>query len=225
VIEVVRNLACLAGGVAIGYFVAHTRLEKIFRERLYKEVDDSKEFFRLKYEKKVEDDEKLKEANEALKSYAVTSTDSEATPDEEHEEFTPVAPSVPIVPEQAVGKVDYHRISTKAKENPDDTKVRFNVVPIDKKEFDENDLGFEQSEMTYFAGDDILSNVRDEAITQEARDEILGTEIFDLLKSPEARGGSNEVYARNVPRKREFLIYISSGNYTDEVGEVVYADG
>jgi len=270
----VKNLLCLAGGVAIGYYVAHSRLEKTFHERLKKETDDAKEFFRLKYAKKaaadyVNDEEFMKEAiraADALSAYVGVPvdatalvedlseaverdqpdipedepTDSEGDPGEEYwenwkkeheadkaaEESKP-APPVVVVPEQAVGAVNYNRISTDAvkKEDPAEAKVEFTVVPIDQEEYDGNAFGFEQTTVTYFAGDDRLANMHDQVITEDAREKFLGAEIFELLKTPEARGGQDTVYARNVPRRREFEIIISPGNYTDEVGEVVYATG
>lgn len=61
-IELIKELLCVAGGVGIGYFVARNRLEQQHHEALQKQKEDVEYFFRLKYENK------LKEYNEAAKA-------------------------------------------------------------------------------------------------------------------------------------------------------------
>jgi hypothetical protein len=285
VIEMIKNVLYLASGVAIGYYVAHRRLEGYFNERLDKEIDDAKSFYKEKYRRKAAQDivqdpeffEDAVKAAKALKEYQgldvspdllaeeLTDTflreeeraaeadeeeegDGEeddappeveepdtSEPESEEEEDDdagfqkPVGPPVSIIPEQAtgVGTVNYNRISTAPKE-PTDQEKEAAYVPevIDKEAFINGDSGFEQSTVTYFAGDDVLANDRDLVITADARETFLGPEIFELLKAdPEARGGADAVYVRNTLRSREFEIILSPGKYSDEVGEVVYATG
>ena len=143
------------------------------------------------------------------------------------EPITKPAPPVSIVPEQVPGKVNYNAISTAPKE-PTEQEKEAAYVPetIEKEAFINGDSGFDQSTLTYFAGDDVLANDRDQVITADAREAFLGTEIFDLLRAdPEARGGADAVYVRNTLRSREFEIVLSPGKYSEEVGEVVYATG
>lgn len=143
------------------------------------------------------------------------------------EPITKPAPPVSIVPQQPAGKVNYNAIST-ADKAPTEQEKEAAYVPetIDKEAFINGVSGFEQSTLTYFAGDDVLANDRDQVITADAREAFLGTEIFELLKAePEARGGADAVYVRNTLRSREFEIVLSPGKYSEEVGEVVYATG
>jgi hypothetical protein len=269
VIEMVKNVLYLASGVAIGYYVAHRRLERYFDERLEREIEDVKEFERLKYQRKAAKDyvqdpeffEAAVKAAESLKIYEgatigpavmtqeMTEADlrdeeqaaeaAEAEDEEESEEdledepdtafedpVTKVAPPVLIVPEQATGSVNYNRISTAPKEgSPEAKEVEYVPEVIPMGEFVNNDSGFEQITMTYYIADDRLANIYDQVFTEDDRQADLSPETFELLKSPEARGGANTVYIRNDLRQKEFEIIVSRGAYSDEVGEVVYATG
>lgn len=292
----IKNVLYLASGVAIGYYVAHRRLEGYFNERLASAEDDAKEFYRLKYERKAAQDfvsdpefmEGAIKAAEALSEYAGVKVDPEvlaeeltetfrreeeqaAEEDDEEEEpeedewdrsraehetekelvdeqaeeadeapwakwsktlddptgSPKPAPPVTIVPDQPAGRVNYNAISTASKEpTKEEKEAAYVPETIEKEAFINGDSGFEQSTLTYFAGDDVLANDRDQVITADAREAFLGTEIFDLLRAePEARGGADAVYVRNTLRSREFEIVLSPGKYSEEVGEVVYATG
>lgn len=54
----IKYLLCTAGGVAIGYYVAHQKLEQRYEELLDQGTKEAKDFYRLRYE------EKAKEAGE-----------------------------------------------------------------------------------------------------------------------------------------------------------------
>lgn len=72
----IKYACCVAGGIAIGYFVAQKRLEEYFEECLDRATQDAKDFYRRKYEKQAreagEDPEFTKaaiQAAEALQEY------------------------------------------------------------------------------------------------------------------------------------------------------------
>lgn len=55
-ILLIKYLLCVAGGVGLGYYIAHDHLSARHREELEREKENAKEFYRLKYEKKLKVD-------------------------------------------------------------------------------------------------------------------------------------------------------------------------
>jgi hypothetical protein len=91
VIEVIKNVLYLASGVAIGYFLAYRQLEKSFDERLYREVDDARIFYRTEAKRKTAENyvsdpeffEQAVRAAEALKVYEGVTIQEPVTEEEE----------------------------------------------------------------------------------------------------------------------------------------------
>jgi hypothetical protein len=277
VIELIKYVCCVAGGVAMGYFVAQKRLEAYFEERLDRATDEAKDFYRRKYEKQAreagEDPEFTKAAiaaSEALQEYKGISVgpavlteeltesvrreeERAAEEDDEDEgeseddevemttEIDPVTHDTRMVPKPPAPMTErriipgqpkppltnYNQISTKAAEPTTEEKEE-SYVPetISADDFVNNNSGLNQSTVTYFHKDRVLANERDEIITEEARQAILGTEIEALLVAgPEAMGGNTTIYIRNTQVGREIEIVWSPGAYSDEVGDPIYASG
>lgn len=65
-----KNIMCLAGGVAIGYYIAHVRLEKDFQERLDHETQEVKYHYREFYRKKFEEQDTVQTAEDLRQKYA-----------------------------------------------------------------------------------------------------------------------------------------------------------
>ena len=276
-IEVVKNILYLASGVAIGYYVAHKRLENLYNERVDKADQDAKEFYRLKYEKQAREageDPQFTEAAiraaEALRDYQgldvgpevlvqeLTETfrreeeeaaekegeeDSEEDDDPEVEveadpkssilkvtirDSTPVVRfPVPVIPEQS-GPVDYNKISTPGVETTStaEKEAAYSPEVIEGDAFINNVSGFDQYTVTYYSGDQILANEREEIISEEARLAILGDEVLQILNAgPEAMGGESTLYVMNSERNKEFEIIWHPRSYADEVGDPIYASG
>lgn len=248
-IEVVKYLICTAGGVAIGYFIAHQRLEQrlleYYNERADKAEEEAKDFYRRKYEKKfveeVQDQEFVQSATdaaEALQQYQGVSMGpsvlvqemTAATEQEEAvEETDPVeqaerklAALDSIVPTQPTEPVNYNRVSTPDKElTTAEKEAAYVPVRIKKDEFVNHTSGFAQFSVTYFSGDDILADEYDAIVSEETRKDHITYEIMELLKAgPEAMGGETNLFIRNERIHAEFDIVWSSGKYVDEVGPI-----
>jgi hypothetical protein len=267
VIEVIRYLLCTAGGVAIGYYFAHARLEEDFRERLDRETDEARDFYRRKYMDKAKEEGEdpglteaaIKTAESLRESYAGVSigpdvltqemsatvkravergdlTASEEEPDQKTDDAWDLARKAheaqkrmdnPLS-EQAVKPtaVNYNRISTPSKteevktaEEPkaEEAKDEVQVDDITKQAFIDNEFGYEQQSLTYFAGDDVLTNEEDEPITG-SRDILLGAVNAKKIKvGLQAMGGKDTIYVRNHTAKWEFEVTRSEGNFSDEV--------
>ncbi|QEQ93921.1 hypothetical protein SEA_KARDASHIAN_56 [Streptomyces phage Kardashian] len=159
--------------------------------------------------------------------------EDDESPEPEVEEEAIVKPPAPmmerrIIPGQPKPPLtNYNQVSTPPKEKTTEQKeAEYVPETISKDDFINGVSGLNQSTVTYFQGDHILANERDQIITDEARRAILGTEIEELLKAgPEAMGGETTLYIRNTQVGREIEIVWSSGAYSDEVGDPIYASG
>lgn len=90
-------------------------------------------------------------------------------------------------------------------------------VVVTEDEFMHETAGFKQYSLTYWAGDNILSGESDNKIDEDFRNDVLGSEIFDILiAGPEAFTGEN-LYVRNVLLQKEFEIEWRSEKYSDAV--------
>ncbi len=81
---------------------------------------------------------------------------------------------------------------------------------INKDEFFSDEVGYTQSTLTYYAGDNILVD-EDEAPIYNHRD------LVGELKFGHGSGDSNVVYIRNDNRKAEYEVLLDSGLYSVEV--------
>jgi hypothetical protein len=273
VIELIKYLLCTAGGVAIGYYFAHARLEQDFHDRLERETDEARDFYRRKYTKKAAEEgedpglteaairtaEALRENYEgasigpdiltqemsatvkrAVERGDLTASDGETDEAEKPIDWEAVDRTMnPPLVEKAAAKpptVNYNRISTppKAEEatapeptefevseammnHHDTSESSIRVDVITQKAFIDNEFGYEQQSLTYFAGDDILTNEEDEPI-EGSRSVLLGAEnVRKILVGREAMDGLDTMYVRNHTGKWEFEVTRSEGKYSDEV--------
>jgi hypothetical protein len=251
----VKYLLCTAGGVAIGYYFAHARLEQEFHNRLERESDEVRAFYRRKYLKKAKEegeDEGLTQsavdAAEALLKYDGISVgpdiltqemsatvqravdrgelDAEVPAEVEAEKTVVNSPLAETKAKHPV--VNYNRISTpttsveetKAPETSTATesKPEVQVDIITKKSFIDNEFGYEQFSLTYFAGDDVITNEEDEPMKGN-RSHMFGREVVKkIMVGREAMDGSDTIFVRNHNGKWDFEITRSEGKFSDEVG-------
>lgn len=83
---------------------------------------------------------------------------------------------------------------------------------ISQDEFNEGEKDYNQNTLTYFDGDDVLADDRDQPIHHQQQ--IVGT---SNLKFGHASGDPNIVYIRNDELEVDFEICRSKGTYTSEV--------
>jgi hypothetical protein len=91
---------------------------------------------------------------------------------------------------------------------------------ITEESYLNEEAGYKQYALTYFAGDNVLAGESDNKIDDDFRRDVLGSAINDILiAGPAAMNGENTVYVRNVPLQREFEIAWRDSKYSFEVGE------
>lgn len=84
---------------------------------------------------------------------------------------------------------------------------------ITKEEFDECESEYEQITLTYFDGDDVLSDSRDQTVNDIAN--TIGYE--NLLRFGHGSNDKNVVYIRNARLELEMEVLKSEGKYAQEV--------
>lgn len=247
---VIKYLLCTAGGVAIGYYLAHGHLEKNFQELLDRETVDIRDHYRRKYDEKVKEDEEFAkaalEAAETIERYqgvtiapsvlaqemeeVVRRDESQGDPEVEKATEYPEAAKIKVREKPArkdVSKVNYNAISTPSKaEQADEPKNEVSGEPeteiqtgiITKQAFIDNEFGYDQFSITYFAGDDVLANEEDEPMKGN-RVHMLGREVVEKIKvGREAMDGEDTIFVRNHTGNWEFEVTRSEGKFSDEVG-------
>lgn len=140
-IEVIKYVLCTAAGVAIGYYVAQGRLERDFRERSDREIDEARDFYRRKYEKRAAEEGEPEEltqaaidAAEALREYKGISVG----PSVLSEEMTRTV-------EKAVerGELDIEEPADPVMEEYSEADVRIAEKQAEKAKEELSDTGFE----------------------------------------------------------------------------------
>lgn len=208
------SAACL--GVAGGYHLAEKKLEQKYADLSSEEIAEAKRFYSLlnktefetpaaAVEALIPEDPERDEAIEALRNYQGIAMD------------TPT--SGVLVDSQPIDETDYDNDF----DYEEEVKLRSSDAPyiITKDEFFENDPENEQSSVTYFVGDDTISDERDETI-----DDIDGTVGEDnLLKFGYGSGDSNVLYVRNEKLGLDFEVNYSTGKYVEQVlGFIEHSD-
>ena len=151
-----------------------------------------------------------------------------AVEEREKPPLTEVVKDLGYTPEEAT-PTPYHRVGSEPEkqnvfdlpqpEIEEDVDVyqmeRDPEVPyvIHKEEFNSTPEGYERHTLTFFEGDDVLSDERDKVI--EDQDETIG--LGNLSRFGVGSGDPNIVYVRNEKLKVDIEIVHSDGTYATEV--------
>jgi flagellar basal body-associated protein FliL len=204
-------IVSLAAGSAAGYFIALKILEKKYEGRLQEEVESTKKFYAKLYKK-----------------------DEFQTPESTMKEIAPGAAeaAAALINYQGRGSKSFEVVDTKKefveevlsnifsdttteeiseKEKRDRTEEAPYILT--KDEFMENDSEYTQSTVTYFGGDKVLIDSREDMI--EEVDMTVGE--GNLERFGHGSGDPNVLYVRNDRLELEFEILLSRGKYSKEV--------
>jgi hypothetical protein len=198
-------IASAAGGAVGGYFFAKRQLETKYADLASMEIDQARVHYARLYKrdefmspaKAVEvlipegDDPKVNAAADALTAY-------QGAPAETKEEAKVVVnnifangPAIPVV----VDEDEPH------------------LIP--EEEYLANETGYEQYSMTYYLGDGVLADDRDQPVEGDKLDETVGdNNLTHFQNLPE---NEHIIYVRNNKLRAEFEISKSDGNYAEEV--------
>jgi hypothetical protein len=206
------GVGSFAVGAVVGFKVAEQRLAKQFEDRVEKETEDLRVFYTnagstKKYatpEEAVKDLVTPKVAEEALREYA--GKDGTIM-------YNKVVKSSAAETVVDSGKV--HEITTvernvfeAAKErNPDEPYI------ISQEEFMENEPSYNQSTVTYYVKDDVLTDERDDVI--EEVENVLGLDF--KVSFGEGSSDENSVHVRNERLQMDFEVMRDEDSYAQKV--------
>lgn len=214
----------LAGGVGAtaGYRVAHNRLEEKFKNLAETEIEDAKAYYsqlnRVVSEYKPPTPQEAlaermqDEATSAHLNYQGISVEAPAESEEE------------LIVEETTVTVEHNVFTTQADDLPaadsgwdyEAERARRNgkrPYVISKDEFFENERDYTESQLTYYAGDDILADGTDEPIEDVER--VVGED--NLRRFGHGSGSEHIVYIRNDVMEEIFEIALSDGKFAHEV--------
>lgn len=215
----------LAAGAVGGYFFAKKRLTLKYEELSRQEIEEAKHFYRaLRKEGEYETPEKaaanlipnpsVQAASSALHVYQ-GGTETSGMP--------AIVTELKVEDEglvEEIVEVETRNIFVDAaQQTPDLTESelgqRRSDIPyiITKDEFFENEPEFEQSTVTFYEGDDVLSDESEKPI--EDSDSAVGD--LNLHRFGHGSGDKNIVYIRNERISHDFEVVRSPGKFSVEV--------
>lgn len=209
----IREAQFLSGGlllgVNIGWFAAkkymQTKYDKLAEDLREKHLADLQET-RAAYDRAKQNWEKP-ELKEVVEDLGYTPAEQQAI-NEVEEEIE--AESRNVFETTAVDGWDYEAEGAK----------RSNLDPgepfiIHRDEFFQNDdEEYDQTTITYYAGDDVLCDERDEVL--EPRDHIVGAANLAMFGTGHGSGDPNVLYIRNPRTFSDFEVVLNDGKYSED---------
>lgn len=203
-------------GIAATLFIVKKKLERKYADISSREIAEAKQFYSLLNKKdsystpeSAAESLNLTEAVDALRSYQGNGVTIEETVTlvEEFVSSEPVAD-----PEYSEEDFNYD----------EELKSRGTNYPyvITKQEFFDNDSDYKQTQYTYFAGDQVVTDSEDEPL--EDVDDIVGDD--NLLRFGHGSGDAKVVYLRNEKMQMEIELVSNKNKYIEEIlGEIKHS--
>lgn len=213
-----RELQFLSGGllfgVNIGWFAAKkylkTSYDKLAEELREKHVDDLRAT-RVSYEQAKQNWQKP-DLQEVVENLGYSLAEQNAINEVEAEveaENTAQEQMVNVFETTFDDNWDWDR------ENADRAGLEAGVPFIlHKDEFFEGDENYDQTTLTYYSGDDVLCDERDEVI--EPRDHIVGGWNLEKFGTGHGSGDPNVLYIRNPRTFCDFEVVLNEAKYSED---------
>ncbi len=234
--EYVKYAGVFVGSAAIGFGVGYKVMErrafKAFDQAAEKEIEDTITFFEMRIdtlEKELKSykepvtfenltvntpgdvvEEIVKEAQKAHTSYNKMTK----TSPEDVKQALETLNSIKEEPEVVSSNVFKDVVNTEQEEDVDlDVENRDPTIPyvVTEDEFGENTYNHDQTAFTYYEGDDILTDQRDQVVSDV--EETVGED--NLTKFGLGNRNSNLVYVRNERLGLDFEINRIEGSYSE----------
>lgn len=199
------GIASFVAGSATGFFTAKRLLEKKYEELLKQEIEYTKKFY----------------ARQAKK-------DGFESPIEAAKALLPEEAADALLKYQTAVVTDYHAISkggeqivrnifaeTSSVDLEKEIAARTEEAPyiISVREYSENELDHQQATLTYYAGDQVLADEKDENIPNT--DETVGDN--NLPRFGHRSEDPNTLFVRNEALEMDFEIVLKQGKYKEIV--------
>lgn len=189
-----KYILCAGLGGAAGYLIAKNRLENVYAELLRMNSEEAQIFARKKFERKLAEVEARYEG--LLHEQRAGDIPGGMSDFAEDALRSYQGTNITVVLEEAEAKQPHE---------------------ITAEDFKNGDAGYDQSSLTYYAGDDVLAGQSDQKINETSRKHALGEEILGRLK--EGLDDTNLIYVRSPGLEMDFEVLWVEGEYSVEVGE------
>jgi hypothetical protein len=232
--ELLGQYAFIGGCVAViagsaGYFLAKKQLQTKYESIVESEVNKTRDYYKsilkqtapkasgsstVSKEKRELAERERAAVEEIVQQYRPSEGGEDDEPKPEPEETVVVESSVNVfLQDQADDSWDLEE-ELKSR-SPDEPYV------ISFDEFMENEDEFSQTTWTYYAGDDVLANEKDQEVTYP--DPVVGEQ--NLRRFGHGSGDPRVVHVRNERLSSDFEILLSDGKYAHEVAGLQHSDG
>jgi hypothetical protein len=213
----------LVAGAVVSNRVTVQKLEQKYADISEREIAEAKAFYAALKEKPatpaealaarhpgmvVESSPLLDDAVEAIKSYSGEEDRDLAAVSLTEVQETVVATNV------FTNNSDWNHIQELAKRDTSRPYL------INEEEWQAAEPGFDQIQLTYYAGDNVLSDDRDEVV--DNIEKVVGEE--NLGRFGEGTGDENVMFIRNEFFKSDYEVTRSEGKYVDEVLGLSHSD-
>jgi hypothetical protein len=210
--EVALLATGLAVGVSIGYFTAQYQFDKILKLELEKaqtDFDQASESMRMTYERARQNWEKP-ELKAVVEELGYASEVDEGRVETTDQEVAEVKASLEKnVFDTEMPEWNYEIETGKRVASPELPYI------LHKDEFFENEPDHEQTTITWYNGDDVLADERDEVI--EPREHIVGNDNLKMMGTGHGSGDPNVIYIRNDRTGHDYEVIFSGGSFSEEV--------
>jgi ABC-type multidrug transport system fused ATPase/permease subunit len=193
------SVLAFAAGAAVGYYIANKRVHAKYTEVIRQELEEAKAFYTKR--NKTGEFATPQSAAEALNVYQG---------DEEAPIVEALNEAVEAIEEntEALEKV---RVIFEGFDYEEEVKKRTDDEPyiITKEEFEQNEMEYEQVTLTYYSGDDVLADERDEPV--QMINNTVGS--ASLGRFGHGSGDPNVVYTRHEGIALDCEIVLNKGEY------------
>lgn len=211
----VTAVTSAAAGFGAAYALMRASLMKQFAQVAVEEIEDAKEFYRR--QNKVDEFETAVSAAEALGAVVTdlgySPTDEEVDLRDAVEEFQETNLDPVRTREGVVVKNIFSEPEPEVEEEPLPPRDTGRPYVISHDEFMSNDDEYEQVQVTYWEGDDVMADDRSQPIPDV--ESLVGEE--NLVRFGLQSKDRNIVYVRNEEREMDFEIVRSTGKFAQEV--------
>lgn len=230
--------ASLGVGFVAGALFMKKKLGAEFDARMESELAQAKEFYGALHKRGdfstpesatealgiVDEAEKLLvKASEAMQNYNYNAVSTVGKPQKAPEEVSEEEAEVEVEVQERNIFVDSQPLKDDYFDYEEQEKLKEQGKPyiITEEEFMRGDLDYVQSTLTYFFGDDMLVDSKDDPIVDA--DDLVGND--NLTKFGHGSKDKNIVYIRNEAEEVDFEVVKSERKYTEEVlGIIEHSD-
>lgn len=213
-------------GAAIGFFVGYRFNREKIKAEAFKEseqeITELREYYHNKLlaadnrNEKAEMREIVIEEGYSDEPTPIVDLTSLRTAEEKIEEDRPLPAPVPMAPQQKIFRsTDTEKDKMDGWNFPHELAKRTSEFPhiIHQDEFTNNESEFAQVTYTYYVGDDVLTDERDEILSD--RDALVGRNV--LTRFGHGTDDYNILYVRNPVLELEIEICRDTGSYEEKV--------